>query len=216
MIDLHVHTLLSDGGLLPAEMVQRAKEKGYKAIALTDHTDSSNLEYVVKGVLKAAEDLNKWGTIKVIPGVEITHVPLKGIKELVKKARKMGAKLVIVHGETIAEPVLRGTNKAAIGAGADILAHPGLITSADVKLAKENGTYLEISARVGHSLTNGHVARLAAKIGAKLIFSTDAHEPEDLVTDKEMNNILQGCGLGKGAIDEVMKNAKDIVKRAGK
>lgn len=221
MIDLHTHTLLSDGELIPAEMVQRAKKKGYKTIALTDHVDSSNLEYVVKAVVKVANDLNKWGiitglqepNIKVIPGVEITHVPLKGIKELVRKARNLGAKLVLVHGETIVECVSKGTNRAAISASADILTHPGLITSTDVKLAKEKGTYLEISARVGHSLTNGHVAKLAAKIGAKLTFSTDAHSADDLVTDSEMYSILQGCGLDKIAIEEVIRNNKNIAKR---
>lgn len=213
MIDLHIHTLLSDGVLLSAEMVQRAMEKGYKAIAITDHVDSSNLEYVVKGALKAAEDLNKWGTIKVIPGVEITHVPLKGIKELVKRARRLGAKLVLIHGETIVEPVIKGTNRAAIEAGADILTHPGLITPADVKLAKEKGIYLEISSRNGHSLTNGHIAKLATKIGAKLVFSTDAHAPGDLVTDEGRYNILQGSGLDKSTIDETIRNAENIVKR---
>lgn len=209
MIDLHVHTLLSDGELLPAEIVRRGEEKGYKAIAITDHADSSNLECVVKGALKAAEDLNKWSKVRVIPGVEITHVPIKGIKELVKRARRLGAKLVLVHGETIVEPVVKGTNRAAIEAGADILTHPGLITPADVKLAKEKGVCLEISGRTGHSLTNGHVAKLAAKIGAKLVFSTDAHEPGDLVTDKERYSILQGCGLDKDAINEVIKNAEN-------
>lgn len=212
MIDLHVHTLLSDGELIPAEMVQRAKKKGYKTIALTDHVDSSNLEYVVKAVVKAARDLNKWGSIKVIPGVEITHVPLKGIKELVKKARNLGAKLVLVHGETIVECVSKGTNRAAISASADILTHPGLITLADVKLAKEKGTYLEISARAGHSLTNGYVAKLALKIGAKLTFSTDAHSSDDLVTDNEMYSVLYGCGLDKPAVEEVVTNNKNIAK----
>lgn len=209
MIDLHTHTLLSDGELLPSELVQRAGEKGYTAIALTDHVDSSNIERVVKELGKAADELNKLSKIKIIPGVEITHVPLKGIKAMVRKARDLGARLVLVHGETIVEPVPAGTNRAAIEAGADIVTHPGLISQEDVKLAKEKGVCLEITARKGHSLTNGYVAKLAVKFGAKLVFSTDAHSPCDLVTDEEREKVLYGCGLDKDEIKKVIKNAED-------
>lgn len=213
MIDLHTHTLLSDGALLPSELVQRARDKGYTAIALTDHVDSSNIERVVKELLKAAESLNKLGSVKVIPGVEITHVLPQGLKAIVKKARDLGAKLVLVHGETIMEPVEKGTNKSAIEAGADIVTHPGLISADDVNLAKEKGVYLEITARSGHSLTNGHVAKLAMKAGAKLVFSTDSHVPGDLADDRKRERVLMGCGLNKDKIKDTIKNSEDIVKR---
>lgn len=211
MIDLHTHTFLSDGELVPSELVQRAKEKGYTAIALTDHVDSSNIERVTKELVKVAGELNRLGTIKVIPGVEITHVPPKGIKVLVKRARELGARLVLVHGETIAEPVIKGTNRAGIEAGVDILAHPGLILPEDVRLAKEMHVYLEISGRKGHCLTNGYVAKMALESGAKLIFSTDAHSEEDLVTDKDRERILYGCGLRE--VRDVIKNAEEIIEK---
>jgi histidinol phosphatase-like PHP family hydrolase len=213
MIDLHTHTLLSDGALLPSELVQRAADKGYTAIAFTDHVDDSNIERVVKEIVRASFVLNKLGTIKVVPGVEITHVPLKGIKVLVKKARDLGAKIVLVHGETLMEPVVPGTNKTAILAGADIVTHPGLILPEDVKLAKEKNVYLEITARAGHSLTNGHVAKLAVEIGAKLTFATDSHLPNDLVDDRKRDSILFGCGLTKVEVDRVIKNNEAIVNR---
>lgn len=213
MIDLHTHTFLSDGLLVPSELVRRAEEKGCRAIALTDHVDGSCFERIVKEIVKVSKDLNKLGRMKVIPGVEITHVPPKGIKPIVKAVRKLGAKLVVAHGETIVEPVIKGTNKAAIEACVDILAHPGLISESDVKLAKERSVYLEITARMGHSLTNGHVAKLAKKIGAKLVFSTDAHAPSDLVTDAERLKILCGCGLDKKEADQVIKNTKMIVNK---
>ena len=210
MIDLHTHTILSDGELIASELVQRAAQKGYRTIALTDHVDASNLDRVTAELVAGAGELNKLGTIKVIPGVEITHVPPKGIKAMVDRARKLGARLVVVHGETITEPVVPGTNKAAIEAGADILAHPGLISLAEVKLAKEKGVYLEISARTGHSLTNGHVARTAIEIGAQLVFSTDTHSPDNLVTDEQRMQILCGCGLSESQIKMVIGNAEKI------
>ena len=213
MIDLHTHTFLSDGVLIPSEMVRRAKEAGYEAIALTDHVDKSNIEFVVSGLVKVSEDLNKSGDIKVIPGVEITHVPPSYIKELVDKSRELGAKLVLVHGETIVEPVIEGTNKAAILAGTDILTHPGLISEEDAKLAKGKGVYLEISAKHGSSLTNGHIAKLAVEIGTNLVFSTDAHAPENFVSDIMRRNILKGSGLSDKDIEVVIDNAKKIAKK---
>lgn len=213
MIDLHTHTLLSDGELIASEMVQRGKDRGYTAIALTDHVDSSNIERVVKEIVKAADYLNQLKTIKAIPGAEITHVPPKGIKKMVNLARDLGAKLVVVHGETTVEPVPEGTNKAAIEAGCDILAHPGLILPSDVKLAKDKDVFLEITARSGHSLTNGHVAKLAVQLGARLVFSTDAHSPRDLADDAKRDEILRGCGLDIDEIKKVIENAEEIVRR---
>jgi histidinol phosphatase-like PHP family hydrolase len=64
-----------------------------------------------------------------IPGVELTHVAPRRIAPLAQRAKELGAGLVLVHGETISEPVRPGTNRAAVECPAvDILAHPGLIT----------------------------------------------------------------------------------------
>ena len=41
MFDLHTHSLLSDGELLPSELARRYEEKGFRAIAITDHADVS-------------------------------------------------------------------------------------------------------------------------------------------------------------------------------
>jgi histidinol phosphatase-like PHP family hydrolase len=46
MIDLHTHTIFSDGELIPSELVRRAEVKGYTAIGLTDHVDFTNIEHV--------------------------------------------------------------------------------------------------------------------------------------------------------------------------
>jgi len=214
LIDLHTHSLLSDGQLCPAELVQRAKKKGYRALAITDHVDSSNLDLIVPQIVKfCRENTHLNSDIRVIPGVELTHLLPPLINKLARKAREKGAKLIIVHGETIVEPVPKGTNTAALDTDIDILAHPGLISEEEVKIAKERGIYLEISSRKGHSLTNGWLARLATKWGAKIILNTDAHGVEDLITEETARKILQGAGLSYREIESVMRNSQELVEK---
>ncbi|GAB6162281.1 histidinol phosphate phosphatase domain-containing protein [Desulfothermus naphthae] len=217
MIDLHTHTVFSDGELIPAELIQRAKTAGYKAVAITDHVDHTNIEHILKNLQNGIKDLCMVSSMDVIVGVEITHVPPPLISDLIKKARNLGAQLVVVHGETIVEPVEKGTNLAAIQGRCDILAHPGLITEEEVKLAAELGVYLEITTRSGHSLTNGHVAKLSKKYGAKLIINNDAHSPEDLIFVEKRKLIAMGAGLTYEDYIEVENNSKlllnNILKR---
>lgn len=212
MIDLHTHSLLSDGELLPSELARRAEAIGYKAIAITDHSDASNLDFVIERIVNVCKELKGSG-IPVIPGVELTHIPPKQIEQMVKKARALGARLVLVHGETIVEPVALGTNRAAINAGADILAHPGLLTSGDAGLAAEKSVYLEISARKGHGLANGHVARIAKEFGVNMVLNTDAHSPSDLINDETALKIVNGAGLTQDDFGRIIKNAEDILQR---
>ena len=211
MIDLHTHTLLSDGELLPSELVRRAQVKGYTAIALTDHVDSSNIDFVLPRIVTVSKVLNKEWDIFVIPGVEITHSPLKEIPVLVEYARKNGAQIVVIHGETIAEPVISGTNRCAIESGCDILAHPGNITEDDVQLAAKKRTYLEITTRLGHSSTNGHVVSLARKLGAMTVLDNDAHSPNDLISAERAREFLTALGLNPDEISHIFRNSEDIV-----
>jgi histidinol phosphatase-like PHP family hydrolase len=214
VIDLHTHTIFSDGELIPSEMARRAQDRGYRALAITDHGDHSNVDFIVPRVAKACRKLSDALGMPVIPGIELTHVPPEYIAELVREARERGARLVVVHGETIAEPVLPGTNRAAIEAAVDILAHPGLITEADVLRAKEQGVCLEISARKGHSLTNGHVVALARRFEVPLVLNTDSHGPQDLITRDQAVRVALGAGMNLREVEEMMKNSEELVRRA--
>ena len=61
---------------------------GYSCVAITDHVDLSNLDFVVPRLVKVAKDLNQRQSVKVIPGAEITHVHPELIESLVKEARE--------------------------------------------------------------------------------------------------------------------------------
>ncbi|MDD4497794.1 MAG: histidinol phosphate phosphatase domain-containing protein [Methanosarcinaceae archaeon] len=211
MIDLHTHSIFSDGELIPSELVRRAVVHGYEAIAITDHADFSNLEFLLEGEKKAKYLEEEWD-IKVLAGVELTHVPPRKIAPLARKAKELGADIVVVHGETIAEPVASGTNAAAaVCEDVDILAHPGLISPEDVQTAIENNVCLEITARNGHNRTNGHVARLGLELGATLVLNTDTHGIDDLITDETALKIVMGAGLSEGQAKKVLGNSARLI-----
>lgn len=213
MIDLHTHTFMSDGALVAAELIRRASCLGYRCIGITDHADSSNLEAVIEGAKKAAAAVRPHWPIRVIPGVELTHNPPALIPEMIREARRLGALLVVVHGETIVEPVEEGTNSKAITGGADIIAHPGFISARDAARAAKKGVHLEITARKGHSLANGHVAKAALEAGAPLILGTDSHAPGDLITREGAERVARGAGLRPGDIRRMFTNAERLAKR---
>ncbi|MFH2122392.1 MAG: histidinol phosphate phosphatase domain-containing protein [Pseudomonadota bacterium] len=211
MIDLHTHTFFSDGVLVPAEHLRRVEVLGYRAVAITDHADSSNMDFIIPRMVQAAKDLNPFSGTRLLPGIELTHVPPALIGPLTRKARELGAQVVVVHGETIVEPVIPGTNMAAIEAGVDVLSHPGFLSEAEALLAAKNGVFLELSGRKGHCLTNGHVARVALRAGARLVVNADAHTPGDFLTADMARMVALGAGLSEEQYMQIRANMNTFV-----
>ncbi|MEA2034832.1 MAG: histidinol phosphate phosphatase domain-containing protein [Euryarchaeota archaeon] len=195
MYDLHTHTLLSDGELMPAELIRRATVAGYKTLGITDHVDASNISEIIRAVAKVRDSAEEYG-VDLIPGVEVTHVPPTEIAALAKRARDEGAEIVIVHGETTVEPVAEGTNMAACSCDdVDILAHPGIITLKEAAEAKSRDIALEITSRGGHNRTNGHVLKIAQEAGCRIVVDSDAHGPGDIMTGNARIAVARGAGM---------------------
>lgn len=214
MIDLHTHSLFSDGELIPAELTRRAAQAGYRAIAITDHADRSMFDLVIPRVLRVTADLGRaWG-LTVLAGIELTHIPPAEIAAAADEARSFGAQIIVCHGETLVEPVAPGTNRAALEADIDILSHPGLLTAEEAALAARRGICLELSARKGHSLSNGHVARTALAAGARLVINSDAHAPGDLLPLEMARKVAFGAGLNDAQFEQCRLNAEELVARA--
>ena len=238
--DFHTHTVFSDGGMIPAGLMQRAIVRGCLGLAITDHVDSSNLEWAFENLLKFVEELGQeWQPgivpggdvttaplntldsdalaknwhLPLIPGVELTSVPPRKIGALAEKSRSLGAKWIVVHGETIMEPVAPGTNRAAIEARADLLSHPGLITPEDAARAAELGVYLEITTHKGHGMANGWVAQRARESGAKLLLNTDCHVSAEILDTKQRRAIAFGAGLTAEEVDRIWENGRQIITR---
>jgi len=214
MIDLHMHSVFSDGELIPAEMIRRLATLGCEGMAITDHGDPSNYELIIPRVARACREIGGAYGVKAVAGIEFTHVPPELLQGLIEKARRIGAGIVVVHGETLVEPVAPGTNRAAIEAGADILAHPGLITEEEARLAAENDVMLEISGRKGHCLANGHVYAVASKTGAGLVINSDSHAPTDFFTVESRKNVGLGAGLTEDEVDTTLDNARKLLEKA--
>jgi len=122
MIDLHMHSLFSDGELIPSELARRAAVAGYSAMAITDHADHSNFDFILSRVSLVCGKLSAAYGLFVLPGIEITHVPPAGSRPWRKKPGRPGQD----HRRSRRNPggaCRGGTNLAAVQSDIDILAH---------------------------------------------------------------------------------------------
>ena len=216
LTDLHTHTFLSDGILSPAELVYRCKLNGLKAVALTDHADYSNIKFVIDSALRSSCELSVRYDIDVVAGVELTYIPPPDIERMVALAREMGARIVVVHGETTAENVPHGTNLAAIRARCDILAHPGVLTSQQAAEASEKGVFIELTTRAGHRRGNAAVAEEALKNNCRMVINTDSHGPNDIMTKEKVERVLKDSSLSESDFEEIIKNSQNLLNKAGR
>ncbi|RKX85877.1 MAG: PHP domain-containing protein [Spirochaetes bacterium] len=213
MIDFNTHTFLSNGRCSPGELVRRAEEKDYRAIGITDHVDASNIELVLSALLRFCRETQPFLKVRIIPGVEITHVPPGQIAVIANRARQLGARLIILHGETITEPVAIGTNRAGLEAKVDIIAHPGLISEEDMQLAADTGVSLEISSHPTHSMANGRIVSLARKFNVPLVLNSDAHRPEELLTPQWREKVAFGAGLTPEELEKINSNMMALFEK---
>ncbi|NHJ85713.1 MAG: histidinol phosphate phosphatase domain-containing protein [Asgard group archaeon] len=206
--DFHTHSFFSDGVLLPIEQLRRAYVIGHIGYAITDHVSLSNLEIITQLTKDCILARNHWGIV-ALPGVEITHVPANAIEEVALKARELGACIVVVHGETIAEPVEEGTNlKAAHCKEVDILAHPGMMTKQVAEECKKNEVFVEITSNRTHRVTNGHVFQVGSVVDAKFIQNTDTHTPQDMLNYIQGKEVLIGAGCSEEKATSILQ--KDL------
>jgi histidinol phosphatase-like PHP family hydrolase len=204
MYDLHTHSTLTDGEMIPIELVRRMAVLGYTTVAITDHADSTNLHFLIDALKNLKEAATLYG-IELLCGVELTHIPPSLISGTAREARQAGADIVIVHGETTIEPVAEGTNRAACSCrDVNILAHPGLITLEDAEAACDHQVALELTSRGGHNRTNGHVVAVSREAGCTLVVNSDAHAPQDLLDERAKFFVARGSGLKKDECARVL------------
>jgi histidinol phosphatase-like PHP family hydrolase len=215
LYDFHTHTVLSDGVLIAVELIRRAMVAGYTALGICDHTGAGALERVLREIRRDCQlAWEHWG-FRVVAGVELTHVPASSIAELAAAAKALGAAYVVVHGESPVEPVEPGTNLAAASCpDVDVLAHPGLLDEEAGAAAAQNGVFLEVTAKDGHSLGNGRVVQVARLTGARLLLGSDAHGLSQLLTPQHARHVLRCAGLSCEEAEAVISvNGKEFLDR---
>ena len=72
-LDLHTHSIYSDGALTPEEIVDTAIDLGLSAISITDHDNIMAFDYAQARAKKRSEE-PEGVNIEIIPGIEINTV----------------------------------------------------------------------------------------------------------------------------------------------
>ena len=215
--DFHSHTFLTDGRASATDMWREADVLGHQALAVTDHVALEDPKPLLD---RLRQEAAAWEgeELTTLIGVEVTMIPPRKIPDVVRAARRAGAEIVIVHGETPANPVPMGTNRAAVELNeVDVLAHPGFLTVGDAELAKAHDVVLELTARALHMVTNGHVARTALEVGNDLVVDSDAHATDQLVSAAHARQVARGAGVPDSAVTRVLRETPQrLLKRCGK
>ena len=117
-VEMHCHTVASDGDMQPKELVQNAIKRGYKAICLTDHNTTANVNAVKKygekyGLVVAGgiEWTTFWGHLTVIGGnsdIDWKSITPANINASIIRARQLGDIVTVAHPKRIGSPLCMG------------------------------------------------------------------------------------------------------------
>lgn len=218
MIDFHIHIVWggcasrNEEGMLPAEALHYAARYGCRGAALVLRADGSGLRHLPQ-LAQTVRRLSLYANVEAFAGVELVHVPPALLPDTVREARERGAQLVLAHGETLAEPVAPGTNLAAVEAGVDILAHPGLVDDQTAAYAAEKGVALELSACPRHALTNAHVAAMAVKHGCALVPGGNVRTSQEFARHPSWDAVCKGAAMTPAMTGKFHNDARNLIKR---
>ncbi|MDP1417299.1 DNA polymerase/3'-5' exonuclease PolX [Peribacillus simplex] len=192
--DLHMHTTWSDGAHTIEEMIEACRAKGYRYMAITDH---SQYLKVANGLTverlreqkRIIHELNeKYADFTVLSGIEMDILPDGTLDYDDELLAEMDLVIASIHSsfsqprETIMERLKTALNNPHV----DIIAHPtgriiGRRTGYDVdiemliELARETNTALELNANPNRlDLAPPHL-RKAQEAGVPIVINTDAH-----------------------------------------
>ncbi|MBL3581699.1 histidinol phosphate phosphatase domain-containing protein [Oleidesulfovibrio alaskensis] len=195
MIELRVCSSLSRGSMSPAQAARMGRLAGLRAMVLTEQVDSVTMTATLAQLVPAVRRLSLFGGIEVIAGCEIAHMPPALIPDAVQEARSLGARFVSVLGQYLGSYAEEGTNLAAIDAGCDLLAAPGLISEEEAAFAAERGTMLDITACGMQALANGHIAVAARAAGAPVAVTGGVCEPSQFINADLRRAVALGAGM---------------------
>jgi len=206
--DVHMHTVETDGRNTIEEMAAAARERGYKYMAITDHSknlafanglDDKRAEAHIKRI-RAAND--KAGGIRIFAGIEV-DILADGTLDLSDPVlEQMDLVIASVHSHFNQSPaeMTERLLKAVHNPNTSIIGHPTgrLLLRRDayqfdvdavLKAAAERKVAMELNAYPDRlDLCDRHL-RLAKQHGVKIVINTDSHHTSHL--EKIRYGVLQ-------------------------
>jgi len=218
--DLHAHTVASDGAHTIEQMATAARQKGYKYLGITDHSQSLSIargvsETDLRAQLRFIDEFNgrhEHG-IRILKSAEVDILadgsldyPDVILKELDYTVCSIHSRFAL--GRTAqTERIMRAMdnryfNILGHATGRRLLRRSGYELDLEriIEHARQTGCFFEINSspeRLDLSATN---ARLAARAGVKIAISTDAHSTRELDFIRGGIEQARRAGLDRAAI----------------
>src|SRR5262249_55868931 len=197
--DLHMHTMWTDGKYTTEEMVEAARKRGYKYLAITDHSKSLGVAGGLsdEDLMKHTDECRaldaKFSDIRVLAGTEVDirqDGTLDYSDELLAKLDFVVASLHSGFKQDKASLTMRVV-KAMQNPYVRVIGHPtgrllgdrdayDLDFDAVMKEAVRTRTCLEVNANFHRLDLGDFLCRKARDLGVHLIISTDSHNYDDL------------------------------------
>lgn len=197
--DLHMHSTWSDGAFTIREMVEACRKKGYRYIAITDHSQYLKVANGLTPERLRAQRLEinalneEYDDITILAGVEMDILPDASLDYDDELLAEMDLVIASIHSSFSGsrEVIMKRLKTALENHHVDIIAHPtgrliGKRKGYDVdvemliQLAKETDTALELNANPNRLDLSAEHIRKAQAAGVKLVINTDAHNKEML------------------------------------
>lgn len=197
--DMHMHTTWSDGAHSIEEMVEACRTKGYRYMAITDHSQYLKVAngLTPERLLKQKEEIKrlneKYDDIVILSGVEMDILPDGSLDYEDEILKEMDFVIASIHSafSQPREKIMARLRKALENIHVDLIAHPtgrligrreGYDVDIDmlIELAKETNTALELNANPNRLDLAAENLKKAQEAGVKIFINTDAHKIDTL------------------------------------
>jgi DNA polymerase (family X) len=197
--DVHMHTVETDGRCTIEEMADAARERGYKYMAITDHSknlafangldDKRALEHIAR-IRKSAENIDG---IKVFAGIEVDILTDGELDLSDSVLAEMDIVIASVHSQFGQEPAKMTERliRAIENPNTSLIGHPtgrmllrrdayGFDMDAVLKAAAKYRVAMELNAYPDRLDLNDRHLRMAKERGVKIVINTDSHHTSHL------------------------------------
>jgi DNA polymerase (family X) len=197
--DVHMHTVETDGRCTIEEMADAARERGYKYMAITDHSknlafangldDKRALEHIAR-IRKAAENIDG---IKVFAGIEVDILTDGELDLSDSVLAEMDIVIASVHSQFGQDPAKMTERliRAIENPNTSLIGHPtgrmllrrdayGFDMDAVLKAAAKSRVAMELNAYPDRLDLNDRHLRMAKERGVKIVINTDSHHTSHL------------------------------------